>query len=100
MSTYPTRQDKELIEGFLKLKNEKEFTNFLRDLLTPAEIEEFSKRFQIAKLLWTTNQPYLKIAKKVNTSTTTVTRVSHWLFKENQQGYALILKKMFGRSKR
>ena len=39
MSTYPTRQDKELIEGFLKLKNEKEFTNFLRDLLTPAEIE-------------------------------------------------------------
>ncbi|MBU0975064.1 trp operon repressor [Patescibacteria group bacterium] len=100
MQKYPTKQDKELIEGFSKLKSEKEISNFLRDLFTPAEIEEFSSRFQIAKLLWTTNDSYLDIAKKVNTSTTTITRVSHWLYKEPYQGYAVVLVKMFGESKR
>lgn len=100
MQKYPTKQDNELISGFSKLENEKEIANFLRDLLTPAEIEEFSCRFQIAKLLWTTNDSYLDIAKKVNTSTTTITRVSHWLYKESHQGYALVLQRMFGKSKR
>lgn len=54
MPTYPTRSDHELIQAISCLKGEKEITGFLRDLLTPAEIEEFSRRFQIAKLLWTT----------------------------------------------
>jgi TrpR-related protein YerC/YecD len=100
MQTYPTNQDKELIEGFSKLQNEKEISSFLRDLLTPAEINEFSKRFQIAKLLWTTAKSYTEIAKKVETSTTTVTRVSHWLYKEPYQGYARVLERIYGRSKR
>ncbi|PJC43345.1 MAG: transcriptional regulator [Candidatus Pacebacteria bacterium CG_4_9_14_0_2_um_filter_34_50] len=100
MQKYPTKQDKELIEGFSKLKNEKQIAGFLRDLLTPAEIEEFSSRFQVAKLLWTTNDSYLDIAQKVNTSTTTITRVSHWLYKEPYQGYSSVLEKMFGKSKR
>ncbi len=100
MQTYPTQQDKELIKSFSKLKNEKEIVKFLRDLLTPAEIEEFSRRFQIAKLLWTTNASYMAISKKVKTSTTTVTRVSHWLYKEPNQGYATVLERMYGRSKR
>jgi TrpR-related protein YerC/YecD len=100
MKSYPTKLNLELIEGISKLTNEKETAGFLKDLLTPAEIEEFSKRFQIAKLLWTTNRPYLDIAEKVKTSTTTVTRVSHWLYKESWQGYAAVLEKMFGKSKR
>lgn len=100
MQRYPTRQDKELIKGFSKLKDEKEITKFLRDLLTPAEIEEFSKRFQIAKLLWTTSKSYADIAKMIKTSTTTVTRVSHWLYKEPYQGYSTTLEKIFGKSKR
>jgi TrpR-related protein YerC/YecD len=100
MQTYPTKQDKELIKGFSQLSNEKEITGFLRDLLTPAEIEEFSRRFQIAKLLWTTNKSYADIADFVSTSTTTVTRVAHWLYKEPHQGYANVLKRMYGKSKR
>jgi TrpR-related protein YerC/YecD len=100
MQTYPSKHDKELVEAISNLEGNKEVTSFLRDLLTPAEIEEFSRRFQIAKLLWTTNLPYLEIAKKVGTSTTTVTRVAQWLYKEPWQGYATALERVYGKSKR
>ena len=100
MLKYPSKQDQELINAFSYLENKKEITGFLRDLLTPAEIVEFSKRFQIATLLWTTNDSYIKIAKTVKTSTTTVTRVAQWLYKENWQGYAKVLQRMYGKSKR
>jgi TrpR-related protein YerC/YecD len=98
--SYPTKQDKELIKALSSLQNEKEMTAFLRDLMTPMEIEEFSRRFQIAKHLWTTTQSYLEIAAKVDTSSTTVTRVAQWLFKENWGGYRTVLKRIFGVSKR
>jgi TrpR-related protein YerC/YecD len=100
MQTYPTAKDKELIQALAKLKNENEIAGFLRDLLTPAEIEECSRRFQIAKLLWTTNSSYADIAQKVGTSTTTVTRVAHWLYKESYQGYAAVLERNYGKSTR
>lgn len=99
MPIYPTKNDKELIQAISGLKNEKEITGFLRDILTTVEIEEFSRRFQIAKLLWTTNLSYLDIAKTVGTSTTTVTRVSQWLYKEPWSGYSTILKRIYGESK-
>jgi hypothetical protein len=67
MPTYPTKQDKELIQAISEIKGEKEVTGFLRDILTPAEIEEFSRRFQIAKLLWTTTLSYVDIAQKIGT---------------------------------
>lgn len=100
MQTYPTKQDKQLIDAFSSLENSKEVASFLRDLLTTAEIEEFSRRFQIAQLLWKTNMPYLEIAENVGTSTTTVTRVAQWLFKEPWHGYAVVLERMYGKSKR
>lgn len=98
--SYPSAADKELVAAFATLKSEKEITGFLRDLLTPSEIEEFSRRFQIAKLLWTTNKSYIEIAEKVGTSTTTVTRVAQWLYKENWKGYRSVLQRKHGDSKR
>jgi TrpR-related protein YerC/YecD len=100
MQTYPTKQDKELIQAISYLKDEKEIAGFLRDLLTSAEIEESSRRFQIAKLLWTTNLPYVEIAQKVSTSTTTVTRVGQWLYKEPWHGYSIVLQRIYGKSQR
>ncbi len=100
MPTYPTKQDKKLIQAISYLKSEKEVAGFLRDLLTSSEIEEFSRRFQIAKLLWTTNLSYVDIAKKANTSTTTVTRVSQWLYKESWRGYSTVLQRLYGPSQR
>ena len=80
-SFFPRNEkEKALIRVFLKLKTEQEVANFLRDLLTPPEIEEFSNRLEIAKLLLT-RKSYLKIAKETGTSTTTVTRVAQWLFR-------------------
>lgn len=77
------------------LENKSEIEKFFKDLLTPAELEEFATRFQIAKLLWTTKMSYAVIAEKLHTSTTTVTRVARFLNKEPHQGYQLVLKRLF-----
>jgi len=100
MPLYPDKLARQLISGMSLLADEKEIGQFLRDLLTTAEIQEFSNRFQIAKLLWTTNLSYIVIAQRVKTSTTTVTRVAQWLFKEKQGGYRAVLERMFGPAKR
>lgn len=100
MKTYPTIKDKELIRAMSLLANENEIAGFIRDILTTAEIKEVSGRFQIAKLLWTTKLSYLEIAEKVGTSTTTVTRVSQWVYKEPWKGYATVLQRIFGPSER
>jgi uncharacterized protein YerC len=63
--------------------------------MTIAEIKEMSKRFQIAKLLWFKKMSYLEIASKMHTSTTTVTRVADWLFKQSSQGYHTVLTRLF-----
>lgn len=100
MTTFPSKSDHELIQAFASLSSEKEIMGFLRDLLTPSEIEEFSRRFQIAKLLWTTSLPYVDIAQKVGTSTTTVTRVGQWLYREPWHGYGTVLQRIYGKSQR
>ena len=83
-----------LAEAFLTLKTKVEITAFLRDLLTLQEIKSITQRFKIARLLHQ-GLPYSKIAKLTNTSTTTVTRVSHWL-KHGKGGYQTVLKRLQG----
>lgn len=68
-------KEKRLIK-VLKLKTNQEVANFLRDLLTIKEIEEFANRFEMARLL-KKGMSYKAIAKKMGVSTTTVTRVAH-----------------------
>lgn len=92
--SYSPRNEKEkaLVKAFLKLQNEAEGANFLRDLLTLPEIEEFANRLEIAGLLLKGGS-YKRIAKISGVSTTTVTRVAHWLFK-GCGGYWNILKRL------
>ena len=73
-------KEKALINTFLKLKTEKEVANFIRDLFTLPEIEEFANRLEMARLL-TKGYSYKRVAKEMNVSTTTVTRVAHWLYR-------------------
>lgn len=80
-----------LAKAFASFDNQKDIANFLRDLMTLSEIEEFENRLKIAKLLLKKNKSYLEIAKEIGTSTTTVTRVAHWLF-NGQGGYQKLLK--------
>lgn len=91
---YKPRNEREklLMSAFVSLKSVEEAATLLRDMLTPAEIEEFANRFTIAKLL-TKGLPYLEIAKQVGTSTTTVTRVAHWLY-NGCGGYIAVLKRL------
>lgn len=92
--TYVPKNEREirLIKALVLLKTEGDSAALLRDMLTPAEIEEFANRLEIAKLLGE-GLPYLEIAKQVGTSTTTVTRVAHWLF-NGCGGYQAVLKKL------
>ncbi len=83
-------REKFLAKAFLKLKNEQDVANFLRDLLTIKEMEEFANRLEMARLL-KQGMSYKAIAKKLKVSTTTVTRVAHWLFR-GCGGYEKILK--------
>lgn len=86
---------KPLNQAILSLKTEKEVASFLRDLLTLQEIKTINQRFEIAHLLHQ-GLPYSKIAKLTNASTTTVTRVSHWL-KHGKGGYQTALKRLFSK---
>ncbi len=92
--TYKPQNEREdlLMRAFISLKSHADVAALLRDMLTPAEIEEFANRITIVKLL-DEGLPYLEIAEKVGTSTTTVTRVAHWLY-NGCGGYQAVLKKL------
>lgn len=85
-------KEKTLVSAFLKLKTEQDVANFLRDLLTIKEIEEFANRLEMARLL-AKGYSYKRVAQELGVSTTTVTRVSHWLFR-GCGGYRKILEKL------
>lgn len=95
MNVYPDKADKELIKAFSCLHSPKDFENFLRDLLTTAELKEMANRFAIAKTLWTTDKTYLVIAEEFHTSTTTVTRVADWLNHKDFGGYRTVLSRLY-----
>ena len=81
-----------LFSAILSLKDTKEARAFFRDLCTMAEIEDMSERWQVAQLL-DQGKTYREIAKKLNVSTTTVSRVASWL-NNGTNGYRLILDRL------
>lgn len=86
---------KELLKAFLLLKNENEYWKFLRDLLTEAEIKEFSNRWKVAKML-DQKVSYEEIAKETGMSSTTIARVNKWLT-NGMGGYRLMLKRIISK---
>lgn len=85
------KKEKELIKVLVSVRDEKTMISLLRDLMTLPEIEEFANRLEIARLLLE-GSSYLNVAEKTGTSTSTVTRVAHWLF-SGCGGYQKVLKK-------
>ena len=85
---------KNLNEALLLLKNKNEVSDFLKDLCTPAELKALEERWAVAQLLYKDESSYREIAAKLNTSTTTVTRVARFLSSEPYQGYKRILKRI------
>ena len=85
---------KNLNEALLLLKNNKEVSEFLNDLCTPAELKAMNERWAVAQLLYKDEMSYREIASKLNASTTTITRVARFLTNETYKGYQKILKRI------
>ena len=82
---------RELSEAILALSTREEVEMFLRDLCTIAELEAMTHRWAVAQLL-DRDLPYAEVARLTQASTTTVTRVSHWL-RHGEGGYRLALER-------
>jgi len=80
-----------LTNALLLLKNKKEANEFLSDLCTPAELKALNERWLVAQTLNENKLSYREIAEKLQTSTTTVTRVARFLSSETNNGYRKIL---------
>jgi TrpR-related protein YerC/YecD len=86
---WETREMRELFDAMLVLETRAELERFFRDLCTLSELEAMAHRWQVAKLV-EKGLPYLEISERTGASTTTVTRVAHWL-NHGEGGYRLAL---------
>jgi len=68
-----------------KMDSKERIFEFMLDLLTEKEILEFSRRFEVAKML-EDGISYARIEKKTGMSSTTIARISKALNSENM-GY-------------
>ena len=87
--TWLTRETAELVGALLSLRSAEELQAFLRDLCTLSELEAMAHRWEVARLL-EQGLPYVEIAERTGASTTTVTRVAHWL-RHGEGGYRTAL---------
>jgi TrpR-related protein YerC/YecD len=88
---WETKQMRELVEAIRSLSTRDQLESFLRDLCTIGELETLAQRWQVARLVHQ-GLPYLEVAEKTGASTTTVTRVAHWL-NHGEGGYRSAIEK-------
>lgn len=74
----PYNYTAELADAIVSIRDRKTAKDFLKNLLTPGELDEISKRLQIVKLL-KKGIPQREIAKKLDVSIGTITRGSREL---------------------
>jgi TrpR-related protein YerC/YecD len=79
----------DLFEAITTLEGADEVERFLRDLCTLSELEAMAHRWEVVKLL-DERLPYQEISRRTGASTTTVTRVAHWL-RHGEGGYRTAL---------
>ena len=91
METINSKQANELYKAIVSLENVAECKKFLRDLLTEAEINEFSNRWKVARML-DKKISYEEIEKETGMSSTTIARIQKWL-NGPLKGYKNMLKK-------
>ena len=83
---------RELVESVLTLETRDEAERFLRDLCTLSELEAMAHRWQVARLV-DEGLPYHEVSRRTGASTTTVTRVAHWL-RHGEGGYRLAIDRL------
>jgi TrpR-related protein YerC/YecD len=92
-----TPELEDLLTTLVRLRNADEAAAFLRDLCTLGELEAMAHRWAAAKLV-ADGLPYHEIAARTGASTTTVTRVAHWL-RHGEGGYRAALERRRRRSR-
>jgi TrpR-related protein YerC/YecD len=83
--TWRTSETTDLFETILALETPEEAERFFRDLCTLRELEAMTHRWHAARLI-DEGLPYHEVARRTGASTTTVTRVAHWL-RHGEDGY-------------
>jgi TrpR-related protein YerC/YecD len=81
----------EVFKAITLLRDKDECARFFRDLCTVAEIEAMAERWAVARLL-NNQMPYRQVSEVTGASTTTITRVAHWL-KYGEGGYRMMLER-------
>jgi TrpR-related protein YerC/YecD len=89
---WQNKATKELFKAILKLKTPGEAAKFFRDLCTLEELAEMEKRWKAVQMI-NKGKSYRLVSEKTGLSTTTVTRVAHWL-NHGEGGYRLVLKRL------
>ena len=88
---WKTAKIKRLAKALCSVTQEKDMLSFMRDLCTIEEMGEMGNRWEAVQILGQ-GKSYREIASKTGMSTTTVTRIAHWL-KHGEGGYSTALKK-------
>ena len=86
-----TAEMEDLFEVIQSLAGTEEVEHFLRDLCTLSELEAMAHRWEVVKQLHK-GLSYQEIARRTGASTTTVTRVAHWL-RYGEGGYRSALER-------
>jgi TrpR-related protein YerC/YecD len=86
---WASEEIEDLLRTVLRLESLDEAERFFRDLCTLSELEAMAHRWQVAKLV-DQGLPYHEVSRRTGASTTTVTRVAHWL-RHGEDGYRLAL---------
>lgn len=79
-----------LSKALVSCKTEEAMDAFLRDVATLSEMQAMGERLEVARLL-AQGLSYRKVAAQTGASTTTVTRVAHFL-ENGEGGYRAVLK--------
>jgi TrpR-related protein YerC/YecD len=91
-SDWRTNDVDALCGALLAMQSPDEMARFLRDVCTVGELEALGHRWAAARMLAVGGRTYAEVAREVGTSTTTVTRVAHWL-RHGEGGYTLALER-------
>lgn len=78
-----------LYKAILQLKDIDECSRFFRDLLTIEEIQEFSRRWQVAQML-AKEISFSEIEKQTGMSSVTIARINYWIH-HGMNGYKLMI---------
>jgi TrpR-related protein YerC/YecD len=81
---------RDLVAAFMSISDSRTMEAFLKDVCTTNELDAMGQRLQVARLV-DQGVPYQEISRRTGASTTTITRVAHWLH-YGEGGYREVLK--------